>query len=115
MEACRCPICYETMNDVNVCVTTCKHKFHTDCLMMSGSASCPLCRTNIISSQSRMPIGSYNINEFLEEFKKEMRRGFEEATEAMKEIDRQEEEEYKNHLKKNDINKYKLLYGDKKK
>ena len=112
MEDCSCPICYETMTEVNVCVTICKHKFHTSCLMMSGHL-CPLCKTNLVASNTMKPMDSHYANVFLEGFKQEFRRAFAVLDEECKEMDRKEEENYKNMLKKNDPNKYKLLFGKK--
>jgi hypothetical protein len=133
-----CCICYTPIkNDVDVCVTVCKHKFHTGCLLRCNNRSidhvCPLCRTNVIPSLSdsnasgKILPGVYNIDEYLEQLKinnisidsisptlqywiddcKESR----ELQKEVEETKRQREEQYKSNLKKTDINKYKLFYG----
>lgn len=45
-----CSICYETMNDVNISITKCGHKFHTSCLIKSVliKTTCPYCRDKLI-------------------------------------------------------------------
>lgn len=126
-----CPICYEQMNDINVCITFCKHKFHTNCLMRCGNV-CPMCRTDVISnsSVSRIPVGVYNMNEYIQQLNKnnmsidhiplrakQWIEDCKEHDEMMKEIDeqkRQREEKQKNNLKKTDIKKYNLFYSNKK-
>ena len=49
MESCECPICMDTIENVNNRVTTeCGHCFHTNCLMKSVAHTgfgCPYCRT----------------------------------------------------------------------
>lgn len=126
-----CPICYESFSDINVCMTICKHKFHTNCLMLSGN-NCPICRTNINTfkpNSSRIPSGLYNMNEYIQQLNQhnisiddlplEIKQWLEECKEhydIMKEIDekrRMKEEKRKTELKKMDINKYNLFYGNK--
>jgi len=51
-----CPICLElfTVLPETVCVTSCDHYFHAECIrdwvVNSGNESCPVCRTNIVST-----------------------------------------------------------------
>lgn len=67
-----CPICYMPIcDDINVCVTACKHKFHTGCLVLCGHI-CPMCRTNMAThlsasehSRGRVLPGTYEVNEYL--------------------------------------------------
>ena len=45
-----CPICCGNFtNDENVSITSCKHYFHTNCLVEWGhyNAACPVCRSDI--------------------------------------------------------------------
>ena len=45
-----CPICFEKIeNNINISVSICQHKFHTNCLLLCGSI-CPICRTNLIQN-----------------------------------------------------------------
>lgn len=117
-----CPICYDAISDINVCVTPCKHKFHTNCLMIAGNI-CPMCRTNITSKSpfSKIPPGIYNMSEFIQQLNqsnisidnisptaKEWIEECKEHDRMMKEIEKlkqDSEEERKNNLKKTDINK----------
>ena len=41
-----CPICYENINDINYCVTSCKHKFCLKCFIkhIQIKDNCPMCR-----------------------------------------------------------------------
>lgn len=47
-----CPICYEIVcNDANYVITSCKHTFHSDCLLKHVACNdftCPYCRTKFI-------------------------------------------------------------------
>jgi len=45
-----CPICLDTINDTNFCVTECKHSFCLTCLHTSllNKESCPLCRGDLV-------------------------------------------------------------------
>lgn len=60
-----CSICYEKLHDdINISISICKHKFHTNCILLCGS-KCPICRTNIIQNTQNtqtktMPPGLYN-------------------------------------------------------
>lgn len=126
-----CPICYESITDINICVTVCKHKFHTNCLMRCGNV-CPICRTNIISntsnsSVSRIPLGKYTVSEYIQQLNKnnisiddislteklwiEDCKEHDVIIKKIEEKSRQSEEKCKNNLKKTDINKYNLFYG----
>jgi len=47
MTSTECPICFCEINNENILVTECCHKFHSRCLidmMARGSFQCPLCR-----------------------------------------------------------------------
>lgn len=57
-EQTECPICYEIIDDhVNVSISLCKHKFHTNCLLLCGS-KCPLCRANLVQSTNTIHLPS---------------------------------------------------------
>ena len=45
-----CPICLDTIDDTNFCVTDCKHSFCLTCLHTSllNKESCPLCRNDLV-------------------------------------------------------------------
>lgn len=123
-----CPICYESITDINICVTVCKHKFHTNCLMKCGNV-CPICRTNIISntSSSSVPPGRYTLSEYIQQLNQnnisiddlslreklwiDECKEHDEIIKKIEEKNRQKEERHKNALKKTDINKYNLFYG----
>lgn len=137
MEDNDCPICYDKLTDVNVCITICKHKFHTNCLMRCNN-TCPICRTHISSTTRMMASispGKYTFKEFVQQMSRcnmqiddvtpETREWIEncrqfydifgEMESKVREMEEQNkqmnEEEHKNMLKKTDINKYNLLYG----
>lgn len=133
MEEEDCPICYEKISDINVCVTVCKHRFHTNCLMKCGGR-CPMCRINISSLTSNSPVskippGIYIMNEYIQELNRnnisihdisptaiqwiENCKEHDELVKEMEETKRRREEERKNNLKKTDINKYNLFYSKK--
>ena len=45
-----CIICFEDMNNTNLVVLECCHKFHTECiitLIKKRNRKCPICRTRI--------------------------------------------------------------------
>jgi hypothetical protein len=126
-----CPICYEPMLDVNICVTICNHKFHINCLMKSGNI-CPLCRKNVSSTSytpSLIKEGMYTMDEYIEQLNKnnisiddiplDIKLWIDECKETVEmmkikeEINKQKNEKYKINLKKTDINKYDLFYGKK--
>lgn len=99
-----CPICLLPINDVDFCITSCKHKFHTSCLFQCKN-ECPLCREKLVekpipdtSKESLLTIKSYFENTLSEIFDDE---------------DMYDIENHKNRLKKTDPNKYKLCYGNK--
>ncbi len=50
-----CPICLEPMHhDNNLCITRCKHKFHTSCLLQIQTKNgCPLCRKDLIEKKPK--------------------------------------------------------------
>jgi len=45
-----CPICLDTIDETNFCVTSCKHSFCLSCLHTSllNKESCPLCRNELV-------------------------------------------------------------------
>lgn len=46
----QCSICYNDIDNVNVAVTRCGHRFHSSCIfemMANGGRDCPLCRTKL--------------------------------------------------------------------
>ena len=54
-----CPICLNQMQDTNIVITTCNHRFCFKCLMDSCNIknSCPLCRQEIEQyKQKKLPI-----------------------------------------------------------
>ena len=44
-----CPICYDTLSNVNVCTTKCGHSFCMDCMVkhLKNKSNCPMCRNYI--------------------------------------------------------------------
>ena len=50
----QCPICMETMEQNNIAILPCGHKFHFSCIFRAASnkMSCPLCRANILPSDA---------------------------------------------------------------
>jgi hypothetical protein len=129
-----CPICYESITNINVCVTICNHKFHTSCLLTNSLKCeniCPICRTNLSPnvSKSIIPPGTYTaseINQYMEQNNisiadtsstirswLEECKEYEEILQQRIETDIQMEKKQKNDLKKNNANKYELFYGKK--
>lgn len=47
-----CPICMETLQNVDIMVTRCGHKFHSTCMIihMRAHDNCPMCRGTLFSS-----------------------------------------------------------------
>ena len=41
-----CPICYNTLSDINVCTTNCGHSFCMNCMIkhLKNKTDCPMCR-----------------------------------------------------------------------
>jgi len=125
-----CPICYNAIFTIDVCITACHHKFHASCLKKCGK-TCPMCRTPIIFNTSALgiPAGTYTSTEYLEQLRQRnisvddisptARIWLEECAEhdeMLKELEerkKQREEKRKNTLKKIDTNKYQLFYGKK--
>lgn len=74
-----CAICFETLENINTCITKCGHKYCLTCILQhsDNSASkqvveCPMCRSTIHKSkmfipQSNIPNGIENDNRNLEE------------------------------------------------
>ena len=45
-----CPVCFETKNQLDLCLTNCNHLFCIDCLdkwFYTKKITCPICRVNI--------------------------------------------------------------------
>jgi len=51
-----CSICFEKIQDnINSCITECKHTFHTNCLIKAISFTgftCPICRKKFENNNS---------------------------------------------------------------
>ena len=45
-----CPICYERMEQRNIAILPCGHKFHFSCIFKATSENmkCPLCRSHVL-------------------------------------------------------------------
>jgi hypothetical protein len=54
MDATECCICMETLQDKNIAVTSCGHKFCLECLLKhyKSKNDCPLCRQELVKSGS---------------------------------------------------------------
>ena len=54
MDATECCICMETLQDKNIAVTSCGHKFCLECLLKhyKSKTDCPLCRQELVKSDS---------------------------------------------------------------
>lgn len=51
-----CNICLEKVDkDIDCCITECRHKFHTSCLMKwcSNNSTCPVCRLKLFETEER--------------------------------------------------------------
>ena len=57
-----CPICMEKMEQNNIAILPCEHKFHFSCIFRAASIkrSCPLCRANILPSDA--PIQPHTVD-----------------------------------------------------
>lgn len=42
-----CPVCYISIEDYILPLEPCGHRIHTECIIKSGKAKCPLCRESI--------------------------------------------------------------------
>ena len=111
-----CPICLTKINNIDICVTTCNHTFHTSCLMRSNNNNtCPLCRSCIYSSKSSsssntIPQWYKDYEEYIKESDKRC-----DKMEKKREIEYIErEEQHKKYLKETDKQKYELFYNNKK-
>ena len=66
MSSKTCAICLEDVNDLQ-CVLTCRHVFHSDCLIRNvsyaGDTRCPTCRTTIADKRSKDSLADLSINE----------------------------------------------------
>ncbi len=129
-----CPICYEKFNNnLDVCTTLCRHKFHTSCLTSCKNPGvCPICRTNVTfninkrTTTNKIPSGTYSVTEYrrlmetngipLGDLSPAVQYVINEDIEweaQKKEYEAQkkeQEEKKKESLKTNDKNKYELLY-----
>lgn len=45
-----CSICFEQLNNTNVCITLCGHKFHTSCIVQCMEKKCPICRKSLLTT-----------------------------------------------------------------
>ena len=104
-----CPICYEPMTDINVCVTVCKHKFHTNCLMRCNNM-CPICRANVGSDVNFQIEPTDDVSDKCKQWIEDCKK-YNELINQEEEQRRQSEQKFKNNLKKADINKYNLFYN----
>jgi hypothetical protein len=126
-----CPICYNKIdNNINVCITGCGHKFHTNCLLLCGS-TCPMCRKNLLNNTTtlKMPAGVYTPSEYYtlmqergityDSLSSTARNWVEECRDdhllmnELEETQKKREENKKQLLKNANPNKYKLFYGSK--
>lgn len=127
-----CCICYEIITNINVSITSCNHKFHTNCLLRCGNV-CPLCRTNVALNKPTkshlIPNGRYTPNAYLEQMRihnisldevnpeiKEWLEEFENDQKEEKEKEKrqeEQEEERKQYIRRTDKAKYDLFYGHK--
>ena len=59
-----CPICLEPIDELegDVCVTKCKHRFHTSCLCKAFviKSGCPICRSQIAAAADDTNTGDYD-------------------------------------------------------
>jgi len=55
-----CIICYTQLDDINTIVTSCNHKYHTECInrWLINNNNCPICRTHIILNIAENPINN---------------------------------------------------------
>jgi len=52
----QCCCCQETLlNDANICILTCKHKFHLTCILKVRNNQCPLCRELLLPENELPP------------------------------------------------------------
>ncbi len=77
-EQTECPICYDKIDDnINVSISSCNHKFHTNCLLLCGP-KCPLCRANLVQHKFTniiyLPPNTPNVCEKTAELEAEMDR-----------------------------------------
>ena len=51
-----CPICLETLNEKNICVTECNHTFCLKCIIFAlrQKNTCPLCRAEICTKDEKI-------------------------------------------------------------
>ncbi len=124
-----CPICYNKIdNNINISISLCGHKFHTNCLLLCGS-TCPMCRTNLINNTNtlKMPPGVYTPSEYYnlmqergisyDSLSPTAKNWIEDCRDdhiLMNELEdtrKKREENKKQSLKNSNPNKYKLFYG----
>ena len=53
-----CPICFESLENTNVCITKCNHQYCVACFIKhvcnsKSNGSCPLCRNNLIDDATK--------------------------------------------------------------
>lgn len=52
----QCCCCQETLlNEANICILTCKHKFHLTCILKVRNNQCPLCRELLLPENELPP------------------------------------------------------------
>lgn len=61
-----CPICMEKMEQNNIAILPCGHKFHFSCIFRAASnkMSCPLCRANILPSDAPIQPQTVDVTTF---------------------------------------------------
>lgn len=125
-----CPVCYDKMNEVDVCTTICKHKFHTGCILRCNNV-CPICRARLVGNPSTnvIPAGTYTIGQYLDQLDRlgisteslsnelkqvvEQNEEMQNLAKAFKNQCGQREKTEKEYMKKVNPDKYKLFYGKK--
>lgn len=60
-----CPICYEEIGINNYIITSCNHKFCSNCLFKSLNlnSTCPICREEIFKFNKVKPIGNQDLRQ----------------------------------------------------
>lgn len=120
-----CPICHDKIDDnINISISICSHKFHTNCLLLHG-ISCPVCGNNLITNTSKIVPGTYTYYEYKQLMQEhdisydslpystkdwlEQCEKYDNSMTELMEIQRKNEEDKKENLKKDNPNKYKLF------
>jgi len=91
-----CPICCESMDSQKEALE-CGHWVHTECIVKSAKAQCPICRKSLISSKTDMAeIKRLHLkygNERTEEEQRELVEGHRELVEVMSQMSQIRERE----------------------